>query len=119
MRILTAKEFLEIKEPVFYQPYFGEFNWGELHLKYDNCGDNDFFYINFMGQDIHTKEVEPQDSGELYDLLSKVSKTKEHFERDYEMTARDGGFDMKQLYVVYDNNDIKQLIKELQAVVHD
>lgn len=117
MKIVTAKEFLEIKKPVIYQEYFDIFQWGDLSLKYDNCGNNDFFKICLMGQDIFTKEIEPQDSGELYYLIEQVEKTGECFERDYEMTAREGGIDTKQRYIVYDDNDIARLIKVLQKIL--
>lgn len=117
MRIVTAKEFLAIKEPVFYQKYYDIYDWGELSLKYKNCGENDFFYVNFMGQDIFTKENLPQNSCELADLIKQTATTKEHFERDYETGERDGEFDMEQRYVIYDREDIKHLIKEFQKVI--
>lgn len=117
MRILTLKEFLEIKEPVFYQTYFNTFAWGELSLKYKNCGDDDFFFINFMGQDIYTKDIDPKGDGELWELISKLENTKEPFKRHYDLTERDGYCDMEQRYVVYDKEDIKQLIKALQVVI--
>lgn len=117
MRIVTASEFLGIKEKVVFQSYNGLDQWGDLCIKTGNCGDNDFFFIPLQSQNIKTRTVDPHSSGELYDLMCELEKSSDHFVRDYDCEERDGLFDMSQLYVVYDENDIKQLINALQTII--
>ena len=87
-----------------------------MSIKYDSINDNGFFFKNLMGQWIKTKEFEPDDSGQLFDLLYEVEKTGADFERDYGLDREDL-YEKERRFIVYDENDIKQLIQVLQSVI--
>lgn len=119
MKIVTAKEFLSMKPSVLFQKYKYMCDWGNLCLKYENAsmGINDFYYVNLMGDNILINGQEPQDTEEEMKMLKELEQTHGTFEREYECGQRDGLFDMEQLYVVYDNNDIRQLVNVLLSAL--
>lgn len=117
MRIISAKEFLQMKPPVIFQKYDYMGDWGGLCLMYEACPlVNDFYYVDLMSSDILVNGNEVEDS-ELVEKLEELERTRGNFERDYECGQRDSLFDMQQRYVVYDENDLRHFIKTLQEVI--
>lgn len=111
MRIVNGTEFLAINEPIVYQEYYSEFDWGLPKIKLGNCGKDDFFDNPLFGQDILTMDFEPTDTGGMLELITRLEKSRERFVRNYETVERDGSY-VKETdrFVIYDNDDIKELI---------
>lgn len=106
MRIVNRKEFLTL--PV--GTVFAEYEpciVGDMRIKGDNCGDNDWFYQEIdLSLDCH-------DSGEMVELLDESEKTGKSIPMDFDCQSRDGAFAETQLYAVYEKADVRQLIARL------
>lgn len=111
MRIVNGTGFLAINEPIVYQEYYSEFDLGLPKIKLGNCGKDDFFDKPLFGQDILTRDFEPTDTGGMLELITRLEKSRERFVRNYETVERDGSY-VKETdrFVIYDNDDIKELI---------
>lgn len=79
-----------------------------LYIKADNPGnyENDWLYDDLIGA---VKCNSSEDcSGKCEQMENGAS-----IEVDFENTCRDGMFDDKQLYAIYEKDDVKKLIERL------
>ena len=101
MKIVTAKEFLLLpKGTVFakYDPCILD----EIHIKQDSIGETDFYYISFSC-------IDPDD-------FFKMEEEKVTVPMDVSI-LRDGLFDMKQLYLVFSTQDVRNIIDVLSETI--
>ncbi len=99
MRIYNKKEFLKLPPGTFF--CHGEpFVFYDLSVKAKTIG-NDFFYIDLT-------RIKADDSGELVDNMDKMLEEHASFELSYS-EGRDGTFDDKQIFLVYEIEDLKKI----------
>lgn len=107
MRILSRKEFMKTpKGTVFsyYDPsYFTELNIKDSGPEYEV----DFTFSDLVGA---VESHSSQDFAEKCEQMERGAS----LPVDFEISGREGLFDDKLLYAVYEKNDVEKLIKRLQ-----
>lgn len=81
----------------------------ELLIKADQPKnyENDWLYDSLIGA------IEPSDAYDTFTLCEEMEKGNS-VPMDFEYTGRDGMFDDKQLYAIYEKEDVEKLIKRLE-----
>ena len=107
MKIYKFKEFLKLKDGIIFS-YFEPMIFDGLFKKVESW-DGDFIYQELIAP------IKSNSSDEMNNILIEAKDGSE-IELDYENdnTSREGLFDEKQLYAVYSDEDIKNLIKCLK-----
>ena len=100
MRIINRKEFMDMPEGTVFMKYEPHI-FGSIYIKVGNVHD-DFIFDRLDDMD---------DEG--YDLIDEDKS----FEFDLHYTGRDGMFNKEQLFCVYENKDVIQLIERLQSTL--
>lgn len=106
MRIVDRKTFLALPEGTLCAKYSTLGNFGDLMLKGATWG-SDFWYQSLP-------EVDADDSNAFFDTMLAAEKG-EPFKLDLDCQSRDGLFDEDQRFVVWDADDLRQLIARLQT----
>ena len=88
--------------------YYEPMCFRELMIKQSDLAgwETDFLYDNIIGA------LESKSSDEYYDKCSRM-ESGESMPVDFEATSREGLFEEKQLFAVYEKKDVKKLIKKL------
>lgn len=105
MKIVNREEFLKLPGNTLYskfQPYY----FDGLCIKYDTMG-NDFLSVSLIDS------IECESSEEFSDKLFDALENKKSIAMDFDNCGRDGMFDAKQLFAVWEIDDIKKLMIEL------
>lgn len=94
----------------YYEPCF----FRELEIKADapQNYDNDWLFDSLVGA------VKSSGSGDFEEKCTKM-ELGESVEVDFEYTGRDGMFEDKQLYAVYEKADVEKMITRLQKALQD
>lgn len=113
MRILNRADFLKLPANILYCKYTSNGNFGDLQIK---TSEGEYWHPDFVCSDI-TGWAKGVDSGdELMEKWMRCEKG-EHFQFDLDVTCRDGLYDEDQLFAVYDNDDILELIAKLKTLI--
>lgn len=116
MRLYTRQEFFKLQTPIIYSRYqMNSLDIEGLYLCYDFLKNNNGEIIDYGYCDlINASSLELDDGRELYmcDLAEYIEQFNE-FKIDLECGQRDGCYDDSQLFIVYDNYDIDQLVNTL------
>ena len=105
MRIVNRIEFLKLPPGTLFSKYTPCF-FDELMIKGTSL-PNDFMYQDLIGN------VKCSGVREFVDILNSVEKTGVSFELDFDCQGRDGLFDSDQLFAIYEDEDVNQLIHRL------
>jgi len=110
MKIVTAKEFLQMPANTLYSKY-SPCCMGALEIKGDNVGEIDYYSQQIVDA------IDCSSSSEFIDGLLDAQENGTALKMDFNCEGRDGLFDMGQLYAVWDNDDVKGLIARLTFCV--
>lgn len=107
MRIVKKPEMMKIleKENVIYSEvngYIIDGLYGGLQSDFSDILYNDLL-----------TSIYSNSSNEYFDILDDAKENGSEFKLDLECTCREGMFDDDQEYMVYDKDDIKQLVDKL------
>jgi len=80
----------------------------DMCVKMGNVGDVDFMYTELNA---------PVDYDGLTDFIEKVD-SREGITLEFDSICRDGCFDEKQLFAVFENQDVKLLISRLKECIN-
>ena len=107
MKILTRKQFMNTPIGTVFS-YYEPQSFRELMIKQSDLSgwESDFLYDNIIGA------LESKSSSEYFDKCDKM-EAGESVPVDFEATSRDGLFEEKQLFAVYEKEDVEKLIKRL------
>ncbi len=109
MRIVNREEFLAMPAGTIYMEYDGSF--GNLCVKGDSLSVD--FYSNSV-----TCEVDCDSSGELADILHEAENNSSYsIPLHFNTECRDGLFEEKQLFAVYEERDTTGLIARLEETL--
>jgi hypothetical protein len=108
MRFVTKQEFLTLPEGTIFSRFKPNVIT-DLAIKAETVMQNDFCYIDLVGN------VDAYDSGEYLDTLDG----RKRFKADYECSSRDGMFDPKQEFVIYEKSDVQDLINVLHLCLKE
>lgn len=108
MRIVDRKTFLSLPANTVYCTYQPCY-FGPIEIKGDSLA-NDWFL-----QSLDT--VKGDSCDERTDILEAAELRGEAFQFDFECEHRDGCFEDKDLYAVWENDDILSLISRLQECI--
>jgi len=106
MKIINLTEFRAMPDGTIFCKY-EPCNFGELEIKGETW-DSDFISAPLTGC------IESDSGSDMFDKLLQYEKTKESFPLNVEYYGRDGLYEKDQLYAVYENTDIEQLISRLK-----
>ncbi len=113
MRIVNRKEFLALPAETVYSEYQPSYFQG-LFIKCNQPEEyeNDFRYTNLICDlDVESTDI----FCDVIDLLEESSSNKHPI--DFDTTIRDGSFNDKQLFAIWDKEDVKGLIARLQRTL--
>jgi hypothetical protein len=107
MKIVDRKTFLALPAGTVYAKYVPSVFEG-LCIKGDSL-ENDWFY-----QQIGADAIDSMDSGDWGAKLDLSEQTGCELAMDFDCQGRDGCFDDDQLFAVFSNLDVEQLIERLR-----
>jgi hypothetical protein len=110
MKIVNRSTFLSLPAgTVFakYKPYV----FDDLQIKGENCGDNDYFYQGLVGS------IDYASSQDFMETLEGAEREHRSVPMDFDTQGRDGCFDAKQLFAVFEPDDVTQLIARLHRAL--
>jgi hypothetical protein len=110
MKILTRKEFLKTPRNTLWS-YYEPCCFRELNIKTTdgNDNENDFVYFSLIA------EFDTQNS-EFSEICQRMEMG-ESFPQSFEETSREGLFDDEQLFLVYEKEDIENMVKTLSELL--
>ena len=108
MKILTFPEFVKLPSGTLFMDY-KPCVLGAISIKDDTLESG----RDFWRQDI-TTNLDAFDSGEMFRLFDDSQHNGSSFDLDVEIAGRNAMYDDKQLFAVYEQKDLDQLIKALQ-----
>lgn len=109
MRIVDLKTFLTMPRGTLYHKWKPCVTDSYLEMKNGNCGERDYFYANMTGVSV----VDNTGSGDLMDKFDAMEKG-ESRPASFDSIGRDGCFEDRQLYLIYERTDVEALIRKLQ-----
>lgn len=112
MKIVTREQFMKYPAETLYSTYEPCY-FGPLLIKGDTI-EHDGKNIDWFYQQI-ADAVDAENSGALYDTLVGAEKLGFSVALDFDCQGRDGLFDDKQLYAVWEPQDVIALVSRLQA----
>lgn len=113
MRIVNKKEFLELPQGTLYMKYFSVGDTGSLCIKSASIKDFDWLYEDLSG--LWTNET--NNSEEFFKLMDKAEKDSSISFKQCFIGERDGMFNTEDMFVVYDKDDIRNLIEALNFLL--
>lgn len=115
MKIINRTDFMQMPEGTVYCKYSSLGNFGEICIKVSppgEWGNTDWVEIGT------TTDIEGSNSSnDFYDIMIECEKGFREFRFDLESTCRDGLYKEKQLFAVYDKDDVIALINKLQSLI--
>jgi hypothetical protein len=106
MKIINLKQFLDMPKGTVFSKYEPCCFTG-LMIKDMNCGDIDFYYMTLLGN------VDSNDTGDFFDKCEEAQKTGKSLKLDFDVIGRDAAYNKDQLFAIYEEEDIKGLVKSL------
>ena len=100
MRIYSRQEFLSLPCPVLYMKWEQNNPSFELKVKHDNLG-NDWCYVG-------VGDTYSMEGKHLY-LDDIFNESITNFDLDLECGSRDGCFDDKEMFIVFEKQDIEKI----------
>lgn len=107
MKIYNRENFLKLPSgTIFCQ---GEkWYWNQISVKSDTFGNgNDFLFSGLT-------DIEANDSGGFFDILGEMCHKGVSYPLDPEGYVRDGMYNEKAIFLVYEKEDLEALIKIFQ-----
>ena len=109
MRIVDRKTFLSLPGNTLFSTYDPQV-FGPLEIKGESLSND--YYV----QDIASAVESISDQDEC-DILDDALLTGRPFRMDFHCEGRDGCFNDKELYAVWENDDVLSLISRLQECI--
>lgn len=110
MKIINRTEFLKLPPYTLYCKCDEYGNANAIEVKYDNCGTNDWVCQELTN-------IESHDCGERSDRLSQmIDSDKVSYPLEMDCAGRDGLYDDDQLFLIYEQADVKKLISHLEII---
>ncbi|MCL2312718.1 MAG: hypothetical protein FWC41_09595 [Firmicutes bacterium] len=106
MRIIKLDEFIKLPENTLYMKY-EPYVFDELCIKYDSTDYDDWYYRSFV-------EVLADSSEGFWTTMEKAAKNGTEVRLDFDICSRDAMFEKDQLFCVFSDNDILNMIKSLK-----
>lgn len=108
MKIVDRQTFLALPANTLYSKY-EPCIFSDIQIKGNTCtSGNDFYY-----QDI-ASAIENESSEDFWDTLKLALENKVSLTMDFEYEGRDCLYDAKQLFAVWEKQDVVKLINRLQ-----
>ena len=101
MRIVDRKAFLAMPAGTVYATFSDRCRDGDICIKQDLCGDNDWFYTSFSLGD--TLDVE--DSDGLHSAIDAMADKGISVSASFEFVVRDGCFEDDILFIIYEKKE--------------
>jgi hypothetical protein len=109
MKIVNREDFLKLRAGTLYSKY-ELCNFGDLLIKGGSL-ENDWCFQQIADA------IEAGDTGEFVDSLAKAKETGESVKMDFDCMGRDGMFEEDQLFAVWEDADVRGLIKRLEETI--
>lgn len=109
MKIINREKFIEITYEVLYSKYTKHV-FGGLNIKCETIGND------FVTQQL-ADSVKCNNENEFSCILDVAESTGQSFSMDFDFAGRDGTFDKNQLFVVWEREDVLELISRLEKLV--
>lgn len=120
MKIVNKEEFYKLPENILYSNYTN-YIISELKIKlntiyYEGISNSleepiDFCYQSLIGN------VKCKNSTDFIEILEDAKNNKTFFSLDFYCPERDGLYDDEQLFVIYEPDDVIELIRRLHKTI--
>lgn len=110
MKIVNRQTFMSLPENTVYSNY-EPCNFGPLSIKQESIRDIDFYTMAI------NDAILSDSSEQFVDILTIAEKEGSSIKLDFECCGRDGLFEEDQLFAVWEDDDIVQLIKRLLCCI--
>jgi hypothetical protein len=110
MRIVGLDEFLALPNETLFCKYYGEMNWGDLRIRGGLAYKKDFMFQNLL-------EVDANDTGERLELETAAKLQGAQMKLDLDCPGRDGMYNERAYFVVFEKEDVEGIIARLQPVL--
>ena len=110
MKILNREEFLKQNNGILYSLYAPDELYG-LFVKVDTF-DFDWVLLDL----VDTRESKTPSKDDLWKISDESLKTGTSIDISYDSTVRDGMYDDKQLFAVYEKDDLNKLTDFLNQI---
>jgi hypothetical protein len=111
MKIVNLTEFLKLPPNTVFSKFEPDI-FSELQIKMESLDYNDFFStMDFANS------IDCAGSSERWDKLTDAVANGTPFPMEFESIGRDGLFEDKQLFAVWDENDVMRLIERLNRCI--
>jgi hypothetical protein len=108
MKIVDRKTFLQQPAGVLYCKYEPAGNFGELAIKGESLS-NDWYYVELVNG-----RADCDNSGDFFDKID-MAEAGEDIRNDLECESRDGLYE-NEMFCIYDQEDLSQLIEKLTSL---
>ena len=112
VKIVNRAEFMAMDGIVLHRKY-EPCIFGELGVKVSTIKDVGGEPIDYVT--IGTEQIDDSNFNEVHEFLCGDALNGVSFRFEYESTSRDGLYDDDQMYAIYDDDDIDQLIAFLES----
>lgn len=110
MKIVNLQQFLSLPENVLYAKFDGEtFSFREISIKGKTL-TSDWWYQDLL-------EVSGNSSDEIDNTLSDAVEKGTSFSLDLDCVSRDGLYEDKQLFAVFEKEDVVSLITRFEKTI--
>jgi hypothetical protein len=110
MKIVNLTTFLSLPAGTLFSKYT-PYCFGELYIKSDSIHQSrDFLYREIVSA------VDSEDSDDYREKLDRAEHHGESISMDFDTESRDGTFEDKQLFAVWESEELQNLITCLQSV---
>lgn len=110
MKIVDRQTFLAMPKGIVFSKYKPHY-FGDLSIKGETCGKNDFFVQGISGS------FEWNDTDEFVSKLEDAKINKTSLAVDFNVECRDGLFEDDQLFAVMEEQDVRALIHRLEETL--
>jgi hypothetical protein len=105
MKIIDRQTFLAMPPNTIFAKY-KPCCFDDIQIKGDTW-NNDFWFQDFLS-------IEDEGEDDFFNILENARETGSSFKLDLQSESRDGLFDNKQLFAVFEKNDVESLINRLK-----
>lgn len=113
MKIINYKAFVAMPAGMLYRSY-EPMIFGELEIKQQTINDGNDWFLNRLNESFQSNEENEYDS---FEEQCKKLQNGESLKGDYTTMERDGMFDYDRSFLVYDKEDINDMINVLKQLI--
>lgn len=111
MKIINREEFLKLPTNTLYCKFMKDDSFGTLFIKLNSINNNDWYYQALSDFDYYGN------STERYERINLMLTDQAEYPLKLDSSSRDGLYNLDDLFCIYSEEDIKEIIKLLHSLL--